>query len=104
MSPFLIVLALAIVATARAVRLVAIDKLTEPARARLIRCRGVDSMIVYGLHCPMCLAVWAAAPAACAVWWTTGQAALGITSWVGVPILWGAIAYAAGWLVVREGA
>lgn len=102
MGVFLLVLLLATVTVARVVRLVAVDKITEPARARLISWRGPDSQLVYLAHCPMCLAVWAGAAGATAVWWTVGADLIGITTWVGVPILWGTIAYAAGYVVGRE--
>lgn len=104
MTAAIATLALLTLATARAARLIALDRIALPLRRRLIAWRGPDSAITYLAHCPWCLSVWLAAAAAPIAWATTSlPAALAPTpAWVGIPATWGAIAYLAGRIVTSE--
>ena len=103
MAALLLLLFLATVATARAVRIIAVDKITEPARKKIIERFGPKHMIVYGLHCPMCLAIWIAPAPALLVWYLTDAPHfLNITSWVGAPLTWLTVAYLAALMIQKE--
>jgi uncharacterized protein DUF1360 len=62
----LITLGLYALATARLVRLVGEDKITEKLRARLLRGASKTSMRRYLIECTWCLSIWCAAPFAAA--------------------------------------
>lgn len=103
MTTALLTLALLTLTTARLARLIAIDRITLPLRRAIITWRGPDHPIAYLAHCPWCLSVWIAAPAAIAWAATTPPDITMPPWWLTIPAAWGAIAYTAGRIVTSEG-
>lgn len=68
----LLVLCLYALTVARATRLVARDKITEPFRAWIVRRFGEQSQITFLFFCQACLSVWVAAALAPIVFAMTG--------------------------------
>lgn len=102
MFAFLVLAALAIGATALVARVATMDKITEPPRRWLIGKLGTDNQLVFGIHCPKCMAVWIAPATAAAPWFAAdGANVLGVTSWVGYPLLAATVAFLAAVAVVR---
>ena len=98
-----IVLLLTVLAVARVTRLVTEDKLLEPFRFALARRWPADSQRLYLFHCPWCFGMWVAIVAAPVVWFTANLSdRLGITAWVGVPLLVLAVSHAVGLLKGAE--
>lgn len=98
-----IVLILAVLATARLTRLVTEDKLLEPFRFWLARRWPADSKRLYLFHCPWCFGMWVALVVAPVVWFAADLSVrLGVTAWVGVPLLALAISHAVGLLKGAE--
>lgn len=91
----LLVIALTWLATTRVTRLITTDQITHPIRARVTRKLGPDHWLPYLLHCPHCASVWVALPATALTWHLHDMAtSLHLTSWLGLPLLWLATAYA----------
>lgn len=102
MFPFLVLVVLAVGATAFVARLIAMDKISEPPRKWMIDRLGTDSMIVFGIHCPRCVSVWVAPATAAAPWFAAdGPNVLGVTSWVGYPLLAATVAFCAAVAIIR---
>lgn len=98
-----LLLIIAALAVARLTRLVTEDKLLEPLRFWLGRRWPADSMRLYLVHCPWCFGMWVAAIAAPLVWLLGGLSdRLGITAWVGVPLLALGLSHAVGLLKAAE--
>lgn len=71
------------------------DKLSQPLRRWAVNKYGAESRISYLLHCPRCISVWVAAPAAAAWtfltqplhwWWVAAPAWLAL-SYVAILLL-----------------
>lgn len=94
-----LLVALAALAAARLTRLVVEDKLLEPFRFWLARHLPAESKRLYLFHCPWCFGMWVSFIVAPALWFTAGLSDLmGITAWVGVPVLALALSHVIGLL------
>ena len=66
-------LVLVVLATARVIRYVTMDKLNEPMRLWAVRTFGEDSKRAYLLFCQWCTGVWAAAAVVSLGYWGYGH-------------------------------
>ena len=60
---------LALVASWRLARLLAIDEIFRPAREKIVGRFGEDGQIAYLITCPWCISVWSSIPVAGLVVW-----------------------------------
>lgn len=98
-----IILIVTVLAVARLTRLVTEDKLLEPFRFWLARRWPSNSKRLYLFHCPWCFGMWVAFVVSPAVWFTAGLSdRLGLTAWVGVPLLALGISHVVGLLKGAE--
>lgn len=96
----IVLLVIAAYAVARVGRFIALDKLAEPFRMWVTRHRPKGSKITYLVFCHWCVGIWTAAVAAPIIWFAMDYAAwFDLTSWLGVPLLWLALAMAASNLI-----
>lgn len=104
MVAFVVTLLITVLAVTRITRLIAVDKISEPARARIVKKLGTGSMIAFGVFCPVCVSVWVAFAVTPFVWFLTAAPdVLGVTSWFGLPATALAVSYLAGWILTKEG-
>jgi hypothetical protein len=90
-------LILAIGAAARLTRLVTIDTITAPLRARVMKATGdPDHPVSVLMRCPWCMGVWISGPVAAWAYFTWGH------WWFTVPALALTCAHAAGYAATRE--
>lgn len=95
----LLLVVLAALATARLTRLVVEDKLLEPFRFWLARRWPHDSKRLYLFHCPWCFGMWVSMVVAPVLWLTADLSdKVGVTAWVGVPLLALALSHTVGLL------
>jgi Protein of unknown function (DUF1360). len=91
----ILVLIVAVLATARVTRLLVEDRITSSYRAWVVRKRGENSLASYFVHCPWCMSIWiSAAIMPIAVAWPN-RWVLGVLS---VP----AASYLTGFIAARE--
>lgn len=102
MTAALLALIVITVATIRITRIVTIDKISEPARKWIIARNGHQGWWTYLAHCPWCMGVWFAAPAAAIAWWPGHlHNHVALPDYLGVPALWLTIAYVVGWQITQ---
>lgn len=82
---FFLVLAGALVAT-RVTRLLTADRVTAPARDRVIARYGMGHWFTYFVHCPWCVGWWVSVAVGVAVWFTA-PGGWPVSAWWGVPAL-----------------
>jgi len=94
-----LIIVLAALAVARVTRLVTEDKLLEPLRFWLGKKWPAESQRLYLFHCPWCFGMWVSIAAAPIVWFVADLSnKVGVTAWLGVPLLALAISHVVGLL------
>lgn len=99
----LIILILAVFATARLTRLLVHDRVFRAARTFVVRKRGAESVWSYFVFCPHCVSFWLAAATGVFVWWGAGlDAMFSVPWWAGFPLVWLAVSYLSAMIVSKE--
>lgn len=99
----LIIIALAVFATARITRMITVDRVTRAPRQFVVRKAGTKSLISYFVFCPHCVSIWVAAAVSALAWWP-GQldTLMLMPGWLGYPLTWLTVAYLAAIVTARE--
>jgi hypothetical protein len=94
---YLLAFVVLVLAVARATRVIVIDEVAAPLRNRVFATFGEDGRMAKLFRCYWCSGFWMSALAC------TYTSAIGYLPWKAMPVLTFAVAYAAAWVLDKEG-